>query len=397
MKKTSDIIEALEKMIPDATDRAIATHWWKLRKTKAGKAYEKQAREILGKISLPEEAEDYPFKTPVKPKFTFIDLFAGVGGFRLAMQSCGGECVFSSEWDPYAQKTYLANYGETPFGDITKQETKDMIPEGIDIVCAGFPCQAFSLAGKRQGFDDNYKGMSRGTLFRDVVEICERHKPKAIFCENVKGLKIHDKGRTFKVIKGAFEEIGYTVFEGIRNSKDFGVAQNRERIYIVAFRNDIAPADFVIPTHAGKPACIRDIMEHNVSAKYYLSETYMQTLIRHRQRHEAAGHGFGYVIRDIDGISGAIVCGGMGREANLLKDPPREGRVLVPETHIKGKINSDGIRKMTPLEWSRLQGYPKDFVMPLADVHLYKQFGNSVSVPAITAISQAIVKTLGIK
>ena len=190
---------------------------------------------------------DVPFPPPEHPKFTFIDLFAGIGGFRIAMQRCGGECVFTSEFDHAAQKTYQANFGDMPFGDITKQETHNKIPEKFDVVCAGFPCQAFSLAGKRLGFKDLYKGMSRGTLFAEVVKICERHKPKAVFCENVKGLYIHDKGNTFKVIKNEFESIGYKLFYRILNSKDFGVPQHRERIYMVAFRNDYAENGWRFP------------------------------------------------------------------------------------------------------------------------------------------------------
>ena len=228
------------------------------------------------------------------------------------MQSCGGKCVFTSEFDAAAQKTYAANFGDVPAGDITKQETHDMIPENFDVVCAGFPCQAFSLAGKRLGFKDLYKGMSRGTLFAEVVKICEKHRPKAIFCENVKGLFIHDKGNTFKVIKNEFESIGYRFFYKILNSKDFGVPQCRERIYMVAFRDDYAPDgyEFQFPEPTGEKVCLNDIRERDVSAKYFLSDVYMETLRRHRARHEAAGHGFGYVIRDWDGVSGAIVCGG---------------------------------------------------------------------------------------
>lgn len=350
--------------------------------------------------------EEPPFPPPEKPKFKFIDLFAGIGGFRIAMQNCGGKCVFTSEFDPYAQKTYQANFGEFPFGDITKQETHDKIPENFDIVCAGFPCQAFSLAGKRLGFKDNFKGMSRGTLFAEVVKICEKHQPKAVFCENVKGLYIHDKGNTFKVIKGEFEKIGtdefgnkipgkhcYRFFSKVLNSKDFGVPQNRERIYMVALRDDYAPDDYVFefPQPTGKKVTLENIRERNVPARYYLSDVYMDTLIRHRKRHEAAGHGFGYEIRKWDGIAGAIVCGGMGRERNLVQEEGGTPEGLVPETHIKGHINKDGIRKMTPREWARLQGFPEEYRFVLNDVHLYKQFGNSVSVPAIQAISQAIV------
>lgn len=305
------------------------------------------------------------------------------------MQSVGGRCVYSSEFDEPAQKTYFANFGEVPFGDITKPETKQYIPKEFDVVCAGFPCQAFSLAGQRKGFHDNYKGMSRGTLFRDVVEICEKHRPKVIFCETVKGLVIHDHGNTFKIIKGAFEELGYRFFSKVLNSRDFGVPQNRERIYMVAFRNDITPNTFEFPEPTREKRVIRDILEEKpVAPKYYLSETYIQTLIRHKQRHEAKGHGFGYEIRSLDDVAGAIVCGGMGKERNLIIDKRQTN--LIPQTHIKGAINTDGIRKMTPREWARLQGYPDSFQLVLADVHLYKQFGNSVSIPVIQAISKKI-------
>jgi len=172
-------------------------------------------------IALSASGVVIPFPPQINTSFTFIDLFAGIGGFRQAMQSCGGRCVFSSEFDAAAQKTYEANYGEKPKGDITKAETKDLIPDSFDVVCAGFPCQAFSLAGKRMGFNDNFKGLCRGTLFKEVVEICEKHHPAAAFCENVKGLLIHDKKRTLQVIKGAFEEIGYRFCYHVLNSKDF--------------------------------------------------------------------------------------------------------------------------------------------------------------------------------
>ena len=167
--------------------------------------------------------------------FTFIDLFAGIGGFRLAMQNLGGKCVFSSEWDEQAQKTYAANFGDIPYGDITLEETKARIPKEFDILCAGFPCQAFSIAGKRGGFED-----TRGTLFFDVAEIIRRHQPKAFFLENVKGLINHDKGHTLKTILNTLrEDLGYFVPDPeIVNAKDFGVPQNRERIYIVGFHKD---------------------------------------------------------------------------------------------------------------------------------------------------------------
>lgn len=332
------------------------------------------------------------------PQATFnsIDLFAGIGGIRLGFERAFGSIIstnFVSEWDLHAQKTYRENFQDTfqIAGDITQIKEED-IP-AFDICLAGFPCQAFSLAGQRKGFEDNFKGKCRGTLFLDVARICQYHKPKVIFCENVKGLLIHDKGNTFKIIKETFEDLGYKVFYKVLNSKDFGVPQNRERVYIVAFRNDIAPDnfDFPLPTDSSKK--LRDIIEEEpVPAKYYLSDVYLNTLIEHKARHAAKGHGFGYEIRDWNEVAGAIVCGGMGRERNLLIDKRQTN--LIPTTHIKGSINTLGIRKMTPREWARLQGFPDSFKLPLADVHLYKQFGNSVTVNVIEAIARKIKEVL---
>jgi DNA (cytosine-5-)-methyltransferase len=321
-----------------------------------------------------------------------IDLFAGIGGIRRGFDNAFGNeisTVFVSEWDDNAKKTYKANYDDKfdIAGDITEINERD-IPQ-FDICLAGFPCQAFSLAGKRMGFEDDYKGMCRGTLFQDVVRICEYHKPKVIFCENVKGLTIHDKGRTFKIIKRAFEQIGYTVYDKVLNSKDFGVPQNRERIYIVCFRNDIDSKDFNFPNGEKSDTKIKDIMETDtVSVKYYLSTTYIETLKRHKERHKAKGNGFGYEIRDINGQAGAIVCGGMGRERNLIID--KRLKDFTPVTHIKGEVNRKGIRKLTPREWARLQGFPDSFRLELADTHLYKQFGNSVTVNVVEAIAKEI-------
>lgn len=325
-----------------------------------------------------------------------IDLFAGVGGIRMGFDNAFEKqikTVFVSEWDEYAQKTYKANFKDDfgIAGDITQIDEKE-IPS-FDICLAGFPCQAFSLAGKRQGFEDDYKGLCRGTLFMDVARICEEHKPSVIFCENVKGLVIHDKGRTFKIICKTFEDLGYKVFHKVLNSKNFGVPQNRERIYIVAFRNDIAPDKFVFPETTDDTKRIKDIVEEKpVPAKYYLSDVYLETLRQHKARHESKGNGFGYEIRNWDDVAGAIVCGGMGRERNLIID--KRQKKLVPTTHIKGEINKEGVRKMTPREWARLQGFPDSFELPLADTHLYKQFGNSVTVNVIEAIALKIKEVL---
>lgn len=328
-----------------------------------------------------------------------IDLFAGIGGIRLGFEKAFGkqiETVFVSEWDEHAQKTYRANFKDNfdIAGDITKIDESDV--PSFDICLAGFPCQAFSMAGRRQGFNDDYKGLCRGTLFLDVARICEEHKPDVIFCENVKGLVIHDRGRTLQIIKKTFEDLGYKVFtndDKTLNSKDFGVPQNRERIYIVAFRNDIAPEKFDFPQKTDDTKRISDIIEEKpVSPKYYLSDVYLETLRQHKARHEAKGNGFGYEIREWDDVAGAIVCGGMGRERNLIID--KRQKDLTPVTHIKGEINKEGVRKMTPREWARLQGFPDTFKLELADTHLYKQFGNSVTVPVIEAIALKIKEVL---
>lgn len=325
-----------------------------------------------------------------------VDLFAGIGGIRKGFERAFKkeiETVFASEWDAAANKTYKLNYKDDfeINGDITQINENDVPP--FDICLAGFPCQAFSLAGQRKGFDDNYKGQSRGTLFFDVVRICEKHKPKVIFCENVKGLIIHQKGKTFEIIIGTLRELGYNVYYKILNSKDFGVPQNRERIYIVAFREDVDSSMFKFPEPYDKKICIKDILEKDpVSVKYYLSTTYMDTLRRHKARHKAKGNGFGYEIRSLDSIAGAIVCGGMGRERNLIIDDRLTD--FTPVTHIKGEVNREGIRKMTPREWARLQGFPEDFKLELADTHLYKQMGNSVTVNVIESIAKQIKQVL---
>lgn len=320
-----------------------------------------------------------------------IDLFAGIGGIRLGFDQAFKDdikTVFVSEWDEKAVETYKANFNDSidVVGDITKVDEKD-IPNH-DILLAGFPCQAFSLAGHKRGFED-----ARGTLFFDVARIIKEHKPKIVFCENVKNLVNHDRGRTFQLIRNILEELGYVVFYQVLNSKDFGVPQNRERIYIVAFRNDIAPSDFAFPQKTDDTKVIKDIVEEKeVSSKYYLSTAYLTSLKRHKERHVSKGNGFGYEIRELDSVAGAIVCGGMGRERNLIID--KRLTDFTPVTHIKGEVNREYIRKMTPREWARLQGFPNDFKLVVADTHLYKQFGNSVTVPVICAIAERIKSQL---
>jgi DNA (cytosine-5)-methyltransferase 1 len=336
---------------------------------------------------------DLPFPAPKNPKFKFIDLFAGIGGFRLAFQNLNGKCVFTSEWDRYSKKTYQANFGEIPFGDITKPSTKSYIPDNFDVLCAGFPCQAFSIAGKRGGFED-----TRGTLFFDVAEIIKKKKPKAIFLENVKGLRSHDKGKTLATILNVLRtDLGYYIPEPqIINAKQFGVPQNRERIFIVGFRKDLGVKEFDYPKPSKKKTLLKSILEtEKVSVKYYLSEIYLETLRKHKARHERKGNGFGYEIILENGTANAVVCGGMGRERNLVYDHRLTD--FTPVTNIKGKVNREGIRKMTPREWARLQGFPDKYKIVVSDAQAYKQFGNSVAVPAIQATAKKIVEKLNFK
>ena len=397
--------------MPFSEQMAIISHYLHNEGTPYGNTYEKKALGLMediyyarsksegGKVADFNEAQQYslfndlykvPFRPHREPKFTFIDLFAGIGGFRMAMQNLGGKCVFSSEWDAQAQKTYLLNYGEVPFGDITKEETKSYIPDNFDILCAGFPCQAFSLAGKRRGFEE-----TRGTLFFDVAEIIRRKRPKAFFLENVKGLMIHDKGKTFETILNVLRnDLDYYVPDPeIVNAMNFGVPQHRERVYIVGFRKDLGVEEFAYPTPTDKTKTFADIKEeHEVSPKYYLSTQYMQTLVAHKERHASKGNGFGYEIIEDNEVANAIVVGGMGRERNLVRDHRLTD--FTPVTNIKGEINREGIRRMTPREWARLQGFPDDFVIGVADASAYKQFGNSVAVPAIQATAEKIVSSL---
>lgn len=383
-------------------DLAYVTHYLQTKNNGVSHYYKDKTEEYLKGLGciFKEEAAfqpylplkfDVPFPPLKNPAFTFIDLFAGIGGFRLAFQNLGGKCVFSSEIDFYAKRTYEANFGEIPFGDITKIDGKD-VPEH-DILLGGFPCQAFSIAGRRGGFDD-----TRGTLFFNVAKIIKEKQPKAFMLENVKGLISHDKGKTLKVIlKTLREDLDYFVPEPqVINAKDFGVPQNRERIFIVGFRKDLGVTDFEYPRPTGKRVVFKEVKEkQEVSVKYYLSETYLETLRKHRARHEKKGNGFGYNIVADDEIANAIVVGGMGKERNLVYDDRLTN--FVPVTNIKGNVNREGIRRMTPREWARLQGYPDNFLIAVSDAQAYKQFGNSVAVPAIQVTGQNIIKKLQLK
>ncbi len=355
-------------------------------KRQAEDFYENMISEPFDKLLRLDLKYDVPFPPVEKHSFTFIDLFAGIGGFRIAMQDLGGKCLFSSEIDKYAKLTYDLNFGEVPFGDITKIDEND-IPDH-DVLCAGFPCQAFSIAGKRKGFKDE----TRGTLFFDIARILEAKRPKAFFLENVKGLISHDKGRTLKtILKVLREDLDYYVPEPeILNAKDFGVPQNRERIFIVGYRKDLGIDDFDYPRSTKAKVTFADIKEENpVSVKYYLSTTYQDTLRNHKERHKNKGNGFGYEIIKDHQCANAIVVGGMGRERNIVVDCRLTD--FNPVTKIKGEVNRDGWRRMTPREWARLQGFPDKFIIKVSDAQAYKQFGNSVAIPAIRATAEKLL------
>lgn len=314
-------------------------------------------------------------------KLRFIDLFAGVGGIRLgferacAVHDVEAECVLSSEIDDKACETYIKNFEDNPKLDITTLNEKD-VPD-CDVVLAGFPCQAFSVAGKRGGFED-----TRGTLFFDVARIIKEKRPKMFLLENVKGLVNHKSGQTLSIILNVLnDELGYDVHYKVLNSKYFGVPQNRERIYIVGFDKK---TDFVFPDNTCDDTCIYDILEDCVvDEKYYISKKYYESLKRHKNRHVEKGNGFGYDIRPMTGIANTVVCGGMGRERNLICD--------TRNSRLSENVNDDCIRKMTPREWERLQGFPDDWTDGVADTHRYKQMGNSVTVPVIEEVANKMI------
>ena len=327
--------------------------------------------------------KEYPFPHKKKTTFTFIDLFAGIGGFRLAMQANGGKCVFSSEWNKFAQATYEANFGDIPYGDITKEETKQAIPQGFDILCAGFPCQPFSIAGVSKknslGRETGFKDKTQGTLFFDVADILNRFRPKAFFLENVKNLASHDKGNTFKVIRSTVEELGYSFHYLVMDGKSF-VPQHRERIMMVGFNKDLFHGEerFSFPKTGEPTISIGEILETDVPDKYTLSDKLWTYLQNYAEKHKAKGNGFGYGLVDLDGITRTL-------SARYYKDG---SEILIPQ---EGR----NPRRLTPRECARLMGYPDNFVIDhVSEVQAYKQFGNSVIVPLITAVSKEIVKTL---
>lgn len=344
------------------------------------KAWETGEAEIPDGIS--ERIDAYPAEPPFVQDesdpssygFTFIDLFAGIGGIRQAFQNQGGLCVWTSEIDPYAQKTYRANYGGEIVGDITKVD-ETTIPD-FDIVLAGFPCQAFSMAGHRRGFDD-----ARGTLFFDVARIIKEKRPKAIFLENVKNLMHHDKGRTIQVILGTLDELGYEVpAPRVLDAYRFGIPQHRERTLIVGFRRDLLPDDapaFEYPEGDPNPPCrVGDILqpEDEVAAKYTLKDGTWAYLQLHKERARAKGNGFGFTAFTADSPRTNTISARYYKDGSEALVDRQDGR---------------NPRRLTPRECARLQGFPEEFVIPVSDARAYKQFGNSVCIPMIEAVAGA--------
>jgi len=307
-------------------------------------------------------------KRTKKSSFKFIDLFAGIGGTRLAFENAGGHCVFSSEWDPFAQQTYFANFDEIPHGDITKISPKE-IPD-FNILVAGFPCQPFSSIGKRQGF----KHATQGTLFYDVLRIIEAKNNEAFLLENVPGLTTHDKGNTFKTILGALDDIGYNVHYKILDASKFGVPQQRKRIYIVGFRKDISDKDFVFPTGTKTSVDIGKYIERNAHEKYSISKHLQQS----------------YIYKHDDGRPKIVNSTSKGPVKTLVSSYHKIQRLT-------GTFVSDGptgLRLFSENECKAIMGFPEDFIIPVSRTQMYRQMGNSVAVPAVKAVAKQMVSYL---
>lgn len=322
-----------------------------------------------------------PFPGPTEPKFTFIDLFAGIGGFRVALQNLGGKCVFSSEWDVAAQRTYYANYGDIPFGDITSEETKSYIPNNFDVLCAGFPCQAFSIAGYRKGFDD-----TRGTLFFDVAEIIRRKRPKAVFLENVKNLCTHDNGKTFQVIKNTLEELGYIVFYKIMNAMEYAnIPQNRERIFIICFDPKQIPnyQEFSFPEKETLTRTIHDCIDESVSDTDYFYTNKMKhfdELVKYITSKDTIYQWRRQYVRE--------------NKSNVC--PTLTANMGTGGHNVPLILTDCGIRKLTPKECLNFQGFPEKYCFPstISRSSMYKQAGNSVVVPLIQHVCKKVVSLI---
>lgn len=319
-------------------------------------------------------------KDKLLKNYTFIDLFAGLGGFRLALESLGANCVYSNEWDKFAQEVYKQNFGEIPDGDITKVDEKT-IPDH-DILCAGFPCQAFSISGKQKGFED-----SRGTLFFDVARIVKCKKPKIVFMENVKNFAAHDHGRTLQVVKSTMEELGYSFYYKVLNAIDYGIPQKRERIYMVCFRNDLHIDNFSFPKAIKLTKHVENYLlkEDNMVQDLYINrpDINYNTTIDNKYSNKPIRLGIvnkggqGERIYSTKGIAITLSANGGGIFA-------KTGGYLI-----------NGMpRKLHPRECARLMGFPDTYIMSKNKNQAYKQFGNSVVIDVLQYVAIEIAKKL---
>jgi DNA (cytosine-5)-methyltransferase 1 len=345
---------------------------------------------VLSVLEQVHETKDLPlFKSaqkiaapaPDRMPFKFIDLFAGIGGFRTALDRIGGDCVFSCEWDKYSQKTYKAWYGDTPHGDIRK-----LVPSEIpdhDILAAGFPCQPFSIAGVSKklslGHPHGFKDESQGNLFFYLATIIQQKRPPVAFLENVKNLKSHDQGRTWETIRAELDALGYVIFDKVIDAAGW-VPQHRERVYIICFDKKVfgpnPPFKFPEPP-PGPPPKMADILESNADDRYTLSDHLWDYLQKYAQRHKEKGNGFGFGLVDPNSVSRTL-------SARYFKDG---SEILIPQ---KGKAP----RRLTPAECARLMGFDHTRKIPVSDTQAYRQFGNAVVPPVVEAVAKEILKVL---
>lgn len=320
------------------------------------------------------------FKDKYLKNYTFIDLFAGLGGFRLALESCGAKCVYSNEWDKAAQNVYFKNFNDMPEGDITKVDEKT-IPNH-DILCAGFPCQAFSISGKQRGFAD-----SRGTLFFDVARIVKEKKPKVVFMENVKNFASHDEGRTLAVVKATMEELGYTFFQKVLNSVDYNVPQKRERIYMICFRNDLNIKDFKYPDPKKLTRHVEDVLlpENLIPSKLFIHKP---STVIYKDVEEY------YTNKPLR--IGTVNHGGQGDRIYSPKGIAITLSAYGGGTYAKtgGYLINGKTRKLHPRECARIMGFPDSYIIADNFNQAYQQFGNSVVVDVLQYITEKIGETL---
>ncbi len=397
MSKTRNY-ECLKQYLPQEDfdeNFALLSHYIQLQNTEAGNAYLQKLLDKIPDFDISKIPTKENFNnqheitlTNENYNFTFIDLFAGIGGFRIAMQNCGGECIFSSEWDESAKETYFANYGEVPFGDITRTSTKDLIPEHFNVLCAGFPCQPFSNAGLKKGIED-----TRGTLFYEIADILRVHHPEVVLLENVRGLISNDNGKTIQTILRTIINLGYRcniseelIVNGpinqlkkeaskmVLSAKDYGVPQNRPRIYIVLWRNDLNNEQFIYPEPLGIETHVSDILEDDVPEEFTISDRLWEGHQRRRINNAAQGKGFGYCMFTPES----------SYTSTISRRYYKDGSEILIEQENRNP------RKLTPREATNLQGFPRNFILHQSKVESYKQAGNSVAVPVVSCIAESI-------